>query len=295
MKREIPEKVFKKLEIDDLEIKTIDEKKRIIEHKITKEVEDRMGDIVRIDGIDLKKFKRKPGVLADHNYWGGNPPPIIAEGIGFRREGNALYARTKFFDPDNEEMSQGLRDLSKDHFALQKMKLLGWSIGFIPKKTEPRQDKDGKFLGYDFKESELLEYSSVVIPANQEAITDAFQKGLITKDLADKWPRKDLLPGEMAEKILTDEDIGKTAEEISRTTSGLLSGLLNPIGDDSTSSFTFKSAEEEIEEITEKLETEKQGMSPENIKALIEAIDRLLKKIEQRNKLKKILENLKRR
>ena len=54
--REIPKKVFMKLEVDDLEIKSIDDKTRTIWHKITKEVKDRMGDIVRIDGINLKNF-----------------------------------------------------------------------------------------------------------------------------------------------------------------------------------------------------------------------------------------------
>lgn len=278
MKREIPEKVIQALGMDDLEIKSIDEEKRIIWHKITKEVRDRMGDIVRIDGIDLKRFKKKPGVLDSHNYFGGNPPPVVAEGIGFKKEGKALYAGTKFFDPNDEEMSQQLRDLSGDHFALHKMKLLGWSIGFMPKVTETMKDKDDNFQGYDFKESELLEYSSVIIPANQEAIDNAFTKGLITKEFTESLPKKEdePLPGEVAEEVLTQNDIGKIEEEPEKAE---VVPDVKPVEPEVS--------KEELEE-----ESSQQGVTPEIINQLSAVIDSLL---EKRKKLKKILENLKRR
>jgi len=175
------DKIIKSLDTGDLEIKSIDEKKRIIWHKISKEVTDRMGDIVVADGIDTRRFKKKPGVLADHNYYGGNPPPVIGEGIGFRLEGKTTYAGTRFLDPDNTEFSQSLRELSGDHYALHKMRLLGWSVGFIPLETEEIKNKDGGVTGYKFKKVELLEYSSVIIPANQEAVNDAISKGMVSK------------------------------------------------------------------------------------------------------------------
>jgi len=100
------------------------------------------------------------------------------------------------------------------------MKLLGWSIGFIPKpgETEKIEDKEGNTTGYKFKKSELLEYSSVIIPANQEAIDNALKKGVITKEFADAWPKKkrEPLPGEVAERILTEADVGKTQEELEK-------------------------------------------------------------------------------
>jgi len=249
------EKKIKALEASDLEIKSVDEKNRIIWHTISKEVKDRMGDIVRIDGIDLKRFKKKPGVLADHNYYGGNPVPVIAEGIGFKKEGKSLYAGTKFFDPGDEEMSQGLKDLSGDHFALHKMKLLGWSIGFIPRVTETMKDKEDNLQGYDYKESELLEYSSVIIPANQEAIDDAFHKGLITKEFTGSLPKKEeKLPGELAEEVLTDADIGKIAE-------------------DKRTSVIYPKPKEEKSKEPEK--PAQQGIMPDLIQALIEIIKAL--------------------
>jgi len=277
--REIPKKVFMKLEVDDLEIKSIDDKTRTIWHKITKEVKDRMGDIVRIDGINLKNFKKKPGVLADHNYWGSNPPPVIGEGIGFKKEGKALYAGTKFFDPENDEMSEALRDLSKDHYALQKMKLLGWSIGFMPTKTEMVKDKEGNFQGYDFKESELLEYSSVVIPANQEAITEAFTKGLITKEFAEGIKKKD----EPLPEILTINDIGKTEDELEVEPEPEEEPEEEPIPDPEP---------EPVEDDDTKELPEQQGLPPDEIKLLSDKIDSVAKK---KKELRELLEKLKRR
>ena len=208
------EKKIRSLETSDLEIKSIDEKKRIIWHKISKEVVDRMGDIVRIDGISTKSFKKKPAVLYGHNYGGMNPLPVIGRNIGFKKEGKSLYAGTQFLPTADDEPSQALKDLINDNWILHRMKLLGWSIGFIPKVTE-KVEKDEKFIGYDYKESELLEYSSVIIPANQEAVNDAIEKGLVSKAVAKSWPKKEeKVIGELTEEMLTEADIGKTQEEL---------------------------------------------------------------------------------
>lgn len=211
------DKITKTLDTNDLEIKSIDEKKRTIWHKITKEVTDRMGDIVRIDGMDFKSFKKKPAVLYGHKYGGffeaANPIPVIGKNIGFKREGKALYAGTQFLPVSETEPSQPLKDLINDNWMLHKMKLLGWSIGFIPRVTE-KIEKDDKFLGYDYKESELLEYSSVIIPAHQDAVNDAFSKGLITKTMAESWPKKEEeLAGDLTEEMLTKSDIGKIEDD----------------------------------------------------------------------------------
>ena len=179
------EKIIKTLEAEDIEIKEIDEEKRILWHKITKEVKDRMGDIVRIDGLDTSRFRKKPSVLYGHEYAGKDPLPIIGKNIGFRHEGKALYAGTKFLNPAEHKLSRKLADLVNDLWVLNKMKLLGWSMGFIPDLVAMENiEEDGKFIGRDFKKAELLEYSNVIIPANQEAINDAISKGIVvTKEL----------------------------------------------------------------------------------------------------------------
>jgi len=169
MKRAIKatERVIKRLDPSLIEIKSIDEEKRIIWHPITREVPDRYGDIVRVDGVNVDDFLRKPAVLYGHDYRSMNPVPVIGSNVGFEKVGDTLYAGTQFLQ--TADVSQPLADLVNDNFYLQKKKLLGWSIGFLP--VDWSEMKDGKqFKGYDFKSSKLLEYSSVVIPAHQDAV-----------------------------------------------------------------------------------------------------------------------------
>jgi len=184
-------KIIKQLNALDLEVKSIDEQTRTIWHRISREVTDLMGDIVRIAGGDFAGFTKKPAVLYGHNYVSKDPITVIAENIGFKIEGESLYAGTKFLDTGTPGMSQALRDLVNDNWILHSKKLLGWSIGFIP--TEPpEQIKDGKgqLTGYDYKKWQLLEYSSVIIPANQDAINDCFRKGILSESFLNALPEE---------------------------------------------------------------------------------------------------------
>jgi len=162
------------------EIKSIDETRRVIWHKITSEVRDRMGDIVRIDGIDTTAFRKKPAVLYGHDYRSMSPVPVIGENVGFLREGQALYAGTKFLGP--AEVSRPLADLVNDLWTLNKKKLMGWSIGFMARETKDIVE-GGRVTGQEYVKSELLEYSNVIIPANAEAVNDAITRGLVSKAL----------------------------------------------------------------------------------------------------------------
>jgi HK97 family phage major capsid protein len=179
------EKIFKQFDMGDAQIKSIDEKERVIWHPITREVPDRYGDIVRVDGMDASEFARKPAVLYGHDYQGKNPVTIIGENIGFKVEGGVIYAGTRFLA--TEGLSQPLADLINDNWLLQTKKLMGWSIGFIP--TEMAEILDGgKFKGYDFKKWKLLEYSSVIIPAHQDAVNDSIAKGIISGEVVKQAP-----------------------------------------------------------------------------------------------------------
>jgi len=180
-------KIKKKIKTIEPEIKEIDEKERVIWHKISRETIDRMGDIVRIDGIDKSNFKKKPAVLYGHRYGDLDPLPVIGENIGFKQTGKTLYAGTKFLPPDG--LSEKLGDLISDLWILNKKNLLGWSVGFIVKEVEEMKDKQGHFTGLDFKKTELLEYSNVIIPAHQDAINDAMNAGTVSKSFG-KWIEK---------------------------------------------------------------------------------------------------------
>lgn len=180
MKREIKPgvKLFRPLAMDGMELKSVDEKTRTIWHPVTGEVADRYGDIVRIDGINIDQFVKKPAVLYGHDYQSSNPVPVIGRNVGFEKKGNLLYAGTQFLSVDTPGMSQGLKDLVNDNWLLHVEKLLGWSIGFMV--DEWTEFKEEGVRGYDFKKITLIEYSSVVIPAHQDAVNDAVKGGRIS-------------------------------------------------------------------------------------------------------------------
>lgn len=205
------DKIIKALEPQDIDIREISEKTRTIWHRISKEVKDRMGDIVRIDGIDTRNFRKKPTVLYGHNYAGLDPIPVIGSNIGFRKEGKSYYAGTRFLNPEEEKLSGKLADLANDAWVLSRMKLMGWSIGFIPKETVPLKEKvegtdEEVTTGLDFKKSELLEYSLVIIPANQDAVNDAIGKGLVTKAVMPEVKAEPQLVDDLTANI-EDEDV----------------------------------------------------------------------------------------
>ncbi len=170
--------IKKRLDPAYLEIKSIDDKTRTIWHPVTREVPDRYGDIVRIDGAQLDEFAKKPAVLYGHDYRSMNPIPVIAANIGFEKSGDILYAGTRFIPVETPDLSQALKDLINENWILHSMKLLGWSIGFIPTEWDAMHEGND-FMGYDFKKWKLLEYSSVVIPAHQDAVNDALKSGQI--------------------------------------------------------------------------------------------------------------------
>jgi hypothetical protein len=163
----------------DADYKSINEGKRVLWHKVSAEIRDRMGDVIRIDGLDTSNFQKKPGVLYGHNYTGLDPVPVIGANLGFERRGKFLYAGTRFLNPEKDKLSAKLGDLVNDLWTLNKMNLMGWSVGFIPLETASLKE-NGKVVGQDYKRSELLEYSNVIIPANQEAVNDAMRKGIVT-------------------------------------------------------------------------------------------------------------------
>jgi hypothetical protein len=172
---------------DNVEIKSVNEETRTLWHKISVEEKDLMGDIVRIDGIDTSRFEKKPGVLYGHLYTGLDPLPVIGENVGFIREGKSLYAGTKFLDPRKDQLSEKLSSLVNDLWTLNRKKLVGWSIGFQPLEGIPIEKGGGGPIGTDYKKSLLLEYSNVVIPANQGAINDMVERGAIHKGFADPY------------------------------------------------------------------------------------------------------------
>jgi HK97 family phage prohead protease len=145
-----------------------DEENRIVSFIASDETVDRMGDIIRADGWQLRDFKKNPVLLWAHN----SSEPPIGTVTDIRVEKNRLLARAKF-------MPEGLHDFAD---KIWKMVQLGFlravSVGFMPVEWDMRKGADGEWLGYEFTKQQLLELSVVPVPANPAALTVARKVGL---------------------------------------------------------------------------------------------------------------------
>jgi len=126
----------------------------------SEETLDRQGDIIEIDGWELKNFKKNPQMLWMHNITSDRSLPIgkaqnvkVAEIDGKRK---------LIFEPIFEEITDFGRTVKK---FFDEGLLNAFSVGFDPIDWEAKEDG-----GYRFKKQELLEISAVTVPALQSAL-----------------------------------------------------------------------------------------------------------------------------
>ena len=152
----------------DLSVKAEDIGERTVRFTISKEVTDRDGDILRADGVDFTNYMKNPVFLGFHN----SRDFPLGKVINFWVEGKSVKADVYF--PKLEELSSDINNVSEKArlidfcFHCYKNGLLNAvSVGFIP--LEWTETKNG----YDITKWELLEFSAVAVPANQDAIAEA--------------------------------------------------------------------------------------------------------------------------
>lgn len=154
---------------------------REFEFLASDETPDSYGDIVRVEGWDLKRYKRNPIILFNHKSdvpVGHSPKTAIDDAR------NALVSRIKLAD-------EGTSDFIDTLYKLMKQRIVrAVSVGFRPTKdVEILRDKEGNFEGLEFNGQELLEISIVSIPANPNSLS-----------LAKSWGAKESTLRRMAEQ-----------------------------------------------------------------------------------------------
>lgn len=120
-------------------------------------VEDRQGEVVAVDGWDLKNFKKAPRLLWAHDHTEpaiGKVSKIFYEGTGKSKK---LMFEAIF--QDVTEKARAIRQLVQDGF------INTFSVGFKPLEMD----------GNTITKSELLEISVVNVPANPEAMMLAYK------------------------------------------------------------------------------------------------------------------------
>lgn len=138
---------------------------------------DRDGEVLKMDGWDLRAFKKNPVVLPSHLYF----QPAIGKAKVSKRDGKLIF-RIEFPPEGINPVADVYKGLYKSGF------MTASSVGFLPrewswgeKENEPRRT---------FTKQELLEISLVSVPANPNAlvtakgISDALaQKKITNKDV----------------------------------------------------------------------------------------------------------------
>lgn len=119
---------------------------------------DRMGDVIMQDGIDLTHYRKNAVVL-----WGHDPNKPVARTIDIGVRNNRLEATVQFPPEGDDEDSDWVYGKIKSGLVN------ATSVGFIPREYAPLDPKQ-PWGGYKFLKSELLEFSFVSVPANQDAL-----------------------------------------------------------------------------------------------------------------------------
>lgn len=148
----------------------------------TTEVLDRHGTIKRVDGAQLKNFKKNPVYLWAHNSgFAGELPPIGTVKKIVKKNDQPRLVGGVLFDQE-DEFARFIESKFIRGF------LNATSIGFIPLEWESivERSKDGReeLIGYDITKYELLEASAVPVPSDFKALKEDRQ---FFKDM--EWER----------------------------------------------------------------------------------------------------------
>ena len=131
----------------------------------SEESEDRLGDVVRADGWDLRAYRRNPVFLWAHDY----TRTPIGRSSWVAVEERRLTATLEFAPT---AFAREVETLYRQRF------LRAVSVGFRARAFAFRKGKDGAAQGIEYKEQELLELSAVPVPANPHALAKALDGGL---------------------------------------------------------------------------------------------------------------------
>ena len=196
----------------DIEVKSTDEEKREIVAVGSKQVSDRDGDIVKIDGIDLKNYKKNPIVLWAHQH---DSLPI-GKATKVWKEDNKLMFKIQYATAEENSFADSVYKLTKGGY------INAFSIGFAPDWDKAEKNEKSKY-GYVFNKSELFEISAVPVPANPLALVQSksIQKA-VQDEVIDDLELKEIelylkkLADELEEKEFIDE-VEDTIDEMEKS------------------------------------------------------------------------------
>jgi HK97 family phage prohead protease len=152
----------------NIEVKEADDSSRTITAIASKQIVDRDGDIVKLDGMNLKEYKKNPVILWSHNAF--ELPIGKAVGKMVWIEDDELKMKIQFASKEENPKADYVYKLFKGGF------LKAFSVGFKPEFSTIQYKEDkGKQIRI-INDSTLFEVSAVAVPANQSALIQSFEK-----------------------------------------------------------------------------------------------------------------------
>ena len=152
----------------ELPIETKDLGERRVLFTISKEVIDRDGDILRANGCDLTNYLKNKVFLGFHNsrdFPLGKTEDIWIEADRVKAIVYFPTIEELSSDPNNASEKAKLCDFCYHCYKTGMLNAV--SVGFIPLEWVETEN------GFDIQKWELLEFSAVAVPANQDAIAEA--------------------------------------------------------------------------------------------------------------------------
>lgn len=158
------------------ECKQVNQEERSLVAYVSTNDVDRYQEIVLPASFELGSYRKNPVVLWAHDY----TMPPIAKALWIKPDEVGLLAKVSFA---KTQFADEIFGLYRDGF------MRAFSIGFIPKeyheekkaiKREDGTEEIKSIIVYD--RVELLEFSAVPVPANQEALALAVQKGAVKSE-----------------------------------------------------------------------------------------------------------------
>lgn len=157
----------------EISIRTEDLGERRVLFVISKEVVDRDGDILRANGVELTNYNKNPVFLSFHNsreFPLGKTEKVWVEGDEVKAI--VYFPTVEELSTNPEQASERAKLVDFTYHCYKTGMLNAVSVGFIPKDWKEIR-KNGQWVGNDITKWELLEFSAVAVPANQDAIAEA--------------------------------------------------------------------------------------------------------------------------
>jgi HK97 family phage prohead protease len=159
---------------------------------------DRDGDVMLPSGVDLSDFTKNPVVLFGHD---SNRIPV-GRAVAIHRRAQDIVAKVQFAERPKSlpDMQEWVPDTI---FSLFQQKILNaFSVGFTIQDSRPATKHDIARFGDGVRQIitkwNLLEFSVVPVPANQDALAVAVSKGYVKES---SWTHNELELSSVAEEV----------------------------------------------------------------------------------------------